>query len=184
MNQKNLSNECHYCKHCSSPCFKPSCCPCRGPQGPQGEPGPQGPQGEPGAIEDDIFASFITFEIPFPNAQPIPINISMADPTGNIVLSDTTHVALMPGYYYISYSVSTILDTAGYMQITPSYNGTAHLESGIYFRTNTDSSSAYGSNSIIIYVPEQTRFSLTYNSNVENRSGAATISILKLNRTA
>lgn len=25
-----------------------SCCPCRGPQGPQGEPGPQGPQGEPG----------------------------------------------------------------------------------------------------------------------------------------
>ena len=66
------------------------------------------------------------------------------------------------------------------MQITPAYNGTSHLEYGIYFKTNTDASSAYGSNSIIIYVPSQTVFTLNYNSNVTNRSGAATIAIIKL----
>ena len=108
----------------------------------------------------------------------------VTDITGNIVLEDNTRIDLMPGYYFISYSVSTVLDSAGYMQITPSYNGTSHLEYGIYFRTNTVFSSAYGSNSIIIYVPTQTSFTLTYNSNVGNRSGEATISVIKLKRDA
>lgn len=148
-----------------------------GPQGPQGEPGPQGPQGE---AAEDIFASFFTFEIRFVNGQPIFLVTGTEDTTGNIVLENNTQIVLNPGYYYISYSVSTVLDDAGYMQITPSYNGSSHLEYGIYFKTNTDSSSAYGSNSIIIYVPSQTNFTLTYNSNVGNRSGAATVSVIKL----
>ncbi len=150
-----------------------------GPQGPQGIPGPQGPAGEPA---EDIFASFYIFEIVFANAQTIPLTTGTADNTQNIVLVNNKQINLTPGYYYISYSVSTILDSAGYMQITPSYNGTSHLEYGIYFKTNTTSSSAYGSNSIIIYVPSQTNFTLTYNSNVQNRSGAATVAVLKLNR--
>ena len=108
----------------------------------------------------------------------------MADTTGNIALANNTQIVLAPGYYFISYSVSTILDNAGYMQITPSYNGSPHLEYGVYFKTNTDSSSAYGSNAIIIYVPTQTNFTLTYNSNVANRSGAATVAVLKLTRDA
>ena len=65
------------------------CCPCRGPQGPQGEPGPQGPQGEPGPQgpqgepgpqcepAEDSFASFVTFEIRFVNGQPIPLGLSL-----------------------------------------------------------------------------------------------------------
>ena len=150
-----------------------------GPQGPQGDIGPQGPAGEPA---EDIFASFYIFEIVFANAQTIPLTTGTADNTQNIVLVNNNQINLTPGYYYISYSVSTILDSAGYMQITPSYNGTSHLEYGIYFKTNTTSSSAYGSNSIIIYVPSQTNFTLTYNSNVQNRSGAATVAVLKLNR--
>ena len=120
----------------------------------------------------------------FVNGQPVPLTTSTADTTGNISLADNTEIVLEPGYYYISYSVSTILDSAGYMQITPSYSGTPHLEYGIYFKTNTASSSAYGSNSIIIYVPSQTSFTLTYNSNVENRSGAATVAVIKLTRDA
>ncbi len=152
----------------------------QGPQGPQGEQGPQGPQGEPGI---ETFASFGIFEIRFTNAQSIPFITDINDPSGNIVLTNNTEIVLQPGYYFIDYSVSTVLDTAGYMQITPSYNGTAHLENGIYFKTNTNASSAWGANAIIIYVPAQTNFTLTYNSNVENRSGAATISILKLNRS-
>ncbi len=179
-----------YC--CCQPEF--SCCPCRcpqgepGPQGPQGEPGPQGPQGEPGPQgpqgepADDIFASFVIFEVRFINGQPIPLVTGTTDTTGNIVLANNTQIVLAPGYYYISYSVSTVLDNAGYMQITPSYNGSPHLEYGVYFKTNTSASSAYGSNAIIIYVPEQTNFTLTYNSNVTNRSGAATVAVIKLTR--
>ena len=131
-----------------------------GPEGPQGEPGPQGPQGEPA---EDIFASFFVFEIPFQNGQPIPFVTGTEDPTGNIVLANNTQIDLAPGYYDISFHVSTVLDNAGYMQVTPL-------------------SSAYGSNAIIIYVPTQTSFTLTYNSNVENRSGAATVAVIKLNR--
>lgn len=151
----------HFCRP-----HKEVCCCCRGPQA------------------ENSFASFFIFEIQFANGQPIPLITGTADTDGNISLEDNTRIILEPGYYYISFSVSTILDTAGYMQITPAYNGTPRLDYGIYFKTNTDSSSAYGSSSIIIYVPSQTSFTLTYNSNVSNRSGAATVAVIKLNRDA
>lgn len=195
----DIFKRCCRCEKC--------CC-----QGPQGEPGktpiitvgetatlPPGTPAEVTATQTDdgvilnfgipqgesaetAFASFLIFEVKFVNGQNIPLIAATNDTTGNIVLEDNTDIVLEPGYYYISFSVSTILDNAGYMQITPSYNGTSHLETGIYFKTNTDLSSAYGSNSIIIYVPSKTSFTLTYNSNSENRSGAATVSVIKLNR--
>lgn len=68
------------------------------------------------------------------------------------------------------------------MQVTPAYNGSSNLLYGIYFKTGAALSSAYGSNSIIIHVPETTSFSLTYNSNVADRSGAATVSVIRLTR--
>lgn len=68
------------------------------------------------------------------------------------------------------------------MQVTPFYNGAPHIEVSIYFKTGFDVTSAYGSNSIIINVPEQTRFSLTYNSSVRSSDGAGTITVVKLNR--
>ena len=188
------------------------CCPCRGPQGPQGEPGPQGPQGpqgepgpqgpqgpqgepgpqgpqgpqgepgKPGESANDVFASYFIFEVIFENGSSIPLLTGTADTTGNIELENNTEISLEPGYYFISYSVSTVLDNPGYMQITPSYNGMSHLEYGIYFRTNSVLSSASGSNSIIIYVPSRTDFTLTYNSNVTNRSGEAGVTVIKLSR--
>ena len=107
---------------------------------------------------------------------------SLADPTGQIVLSDLTHIDLAPGFYLITYHVSCILGTPGYMQITPYYSGNSHIEYGIYFRTAANYTTAFGSNSIIIDVPEQTRFSLTFNSAVTNTEGTATIAVVKLNR--
>ena len=159
-----------------------------GPAGPTGATGPTGAAGLIGATgpageaPDDVFASFATFAIPFTNATQIPLGTSTADPTGQIVLSDPTHIDLAPGYYLISYHVSSILSTPGYMQITPYYNGSSHIEYGIYFRTASNYTTAYGSNSIIIDVPEQTRFSLTFNSPVTNTEGTATIAVVKLNR--
>lgn len=142
--------------------------------------GPTGPAGTP---PEDVFASFVTYAIPFADATQIPLGTSTADPTGQIVLADPTHITFAPGHYLISYHVSSILRTAGYMQITPYYGERAHLEFGIYFKTGTDSSTAYGSNALIIYTPVETRFSLTFNSNVQNIEGAATIAAVKLNRT-
>ncbi len=150
-----------------------------GPQGPQGEPGPQGPQGEPA---DDIFASFATYEVRFENGKPIPFGVATPDVTDNITFQNNTQIVLNPGYYLISYSVSAVLDNSGYMQVTPFYNGTSHLEYGVYFKTAVDSSSACGSSHFIIYVPSQTIFTLNYNSDVTDRSGELNIAILKLNR--
>lgn len=155
-----------------------------GPTGPTGAAGLIGATGPAGEAPDDVFASFATFAIPFTNATQIPLGTSTADPTGQIVLSDPTHIDLAPGYYLISYHVSSILSTPGYMQITPYYNGSSHIEYGIYFRTASNYTTAYGSNSIIIDVPEQTRFSLTFNSPVTNTEGTATITVVKLNRAS
>lgn len=163
----------------------------QGPTGPQGLPGATGatgptgstgPTGATGAPPPDVFAAFATFAIPFVNAAQIPLGTVTADPTGQIVLTDNTRITLAPGYYLISYHVSTLLSTPGYMQITPFYNGASHIEYGIYFKTGLNVTSAYGSNSIIIYVPAETRFSLTYNSNVQSSDGTATITVLQLNR--
>ena len=70
------------------------------------------------------------------------------------------------------------------MQVTPSYGGSPHVEFGIYFKTGSDVSSAYGSNALIIEAREATRFSLTFNSDAANRDGAATVTVLRLNRGA
>lgn len=153
-----------------------------GPQGLPGATGATGPTGATGAPPPDVFAAFATFAIPFVNAAQIPLGTVTADPTGQIVLTDNTRITLAPGYYLISYHVSTLLSTPGYMQITPFYNGASHIEYGIYFKTGFNVTSAYGSNSIIIYVPAETRFSLTYNSNVQSSDGTATITVLQLNR--
>ncbi len=68
------------------------------------------------------------------------------------------------------------------MQVTPFYNGEVHMEFGIYFKTTENTASAYGSNSIIIAVPEQTRFSLTYNSPSVSTECTTTLTIQRLNR--
>lgn len=153
-----------------------------GATGATGPTGPTGPTGATGTVPDDVFAAFATFAIPFTNATQIPMGTVTADPTGQIVLTDNTRITLAPGYYLISYHVSALVATPGYIQITPYYNNASHIEYGIYFKTGTNSTSAYGSNSIIIEVPAETRFSLTYNSNVTSSEGTATVTVLKLNR--
>ena len=98
---------------------------------------------------------------------------------GNITAADPQHISLQPGYYLISCSVSALLSAAGYMQITPSYNGSSHLDKGIYYATSANGSSACGSFSILISVPSQTLFSLHY-SGTSARDGQATLTFLRL----
>lgn len=152
-----------------------------GANGATGPAGPTGPPGPTGTSPRDAAAFFATYAQQFTNESLISFGEIVSDPTGQITLSDATHLVLEPGEYLISYHVSAILRTAGYMQVTPSYNGAPHLEFGIYFKTAGDQASAYGSNSIIVSVPEQTRFSLAYNTNAVSMEGAATVTILRLN---
>ena len=154
-----------------------------GATGDQGPIGITGPTGATGPTEDDVFASFINFGAVFTNAALIPMATGVADTTGNIVLTDPTRVTLQPGIYSIFYEVSGLMAEAGYMQITPFYNSSPHLEYGIYFMTNgTGRSSAFGAVSFIIDVPVESVFNLTFNSPVTVSEGTLTMVIFKLRR--
>ena len=108
---------------------------------------------------------------------------SVPDPTGQITLVGTTQVALQPGYYLITYHVSSLLGDEGYMQVTPSYNGEIHIEYGVYAKTGAGKTSAEGSASLIVPAPSPTVFTLTYNSNVSSTDGAMTMTVLQLQRS-
>ena len=151
-----------------------------GPTGPTGATGPTGSQGPAGEVPDDSFASFSTLQTLLRVGNLIPLVPDVPDPAGNIVPTDTEHIILSPGYYLVSYKVSAIFRAANYMQITPSYYGRAHLETGIYFATRTDGSSAAGASSLIIRAPAQTVFTLTYSGSSDAIDGQINLTILRL----
>ena len=151
-----------------------------GPAGAAGEVGPTGATGPAGVAPPDAFASFIDYEDLFTSGDRITLFPSVPDPTGNITESTLTQVSLTAGYYLVTYSVSAILRDPNYIQVTPFYNGAAHLETGVYFATTANGSSAVGASSFILYAPEATAFSLTYNGPEDAREGTVTLTFLKL----
>ena len=148
-----------------------------GSTGPTGETGPTGPAGE---LPDDSFASFSTYQAIFTIGNPIPLYPAITDTTGNITSTDTYSIALSPGYYLVSYSVSALLSDAGYIQITPNYNNSPHLNEGVYFATTVNGSSAVGSSTMILYVPSETVFTLYYSGSNDARDGQVNLTILRL----
>lgn len=153
-------------------------------------PTPQGvqldfeiPRGATGAIPDQSFASFYSFQEVYPSSSLMNLRPMITDTTGHIIQRNDTTLSLMPGYYLISFHVSAILSAPGYLQVTPSYNGRAHIETGIYFKTSADDQSAYGSNSLMIEVLTSTNFTLTYDASVNSNETTLTLTILKLNRS-
>lgn len=159
-----------------------------GPQGPQGITGATGPEGErgpegpAGPVPDDIFASFLNYASQFTDAALIPMSAGIADPTGNIALTDPTRITLAPGIYSISYDISVLTPEPTYIQVTPYYNSQPHIEYGIYFMTGAGRSSAVGSVSFLIEAPSQTVFNLTFNSPTRVTDCTLTMVIFKLRR--
>ena len=156
-----------------------------GPQGPTGAAGPAGPTGATGpegTVPDDIFASFIGSSELFTNGSQLLLFPAVTDPTGTITESDLMHVQLAAGYYLVSYSVSAIFNSPSYMQVTPFYNGISHLETGVYFATAANGSSACGSSHFILVAPAPTSFTLTYSGPLDAREGTVTLHFLKLRR--
>lgn len=168
-------------RRCPRP--RPGCCCCRGPQGepgPQGERGPQGEAGQPGENSVLAAASFFAFERRFENGKPIPLVTGMADTTGQIQLVDETHIQLEQGKYAVWYTVSAVLEKAGYLQVTPSRQGSSLLAYGVYAKIADPLVTAGGTNFMLLTSTEPVVLHLNYNSNVTSRSGAASVMVWKL----
>ena len=138
------------------------------------------PGGTAGASGSDVYASFFTFQQRFVNGQPIHLFTAVADATGSIGQESSTRVTLAPGTYFVTYHISAVLEDAGYLQVTPAYNGAAHLEYGVYARTADPNVTVSGSNAFIAVVPEETVLTLNVNTSTATRDGAATLVILGL----
>lgn len=153
-----------------------------GPTGPAGEAGPTGPTGPAASVPDDVFASYVNYQYPLVRGSQLVMFPDVTDPTGQITQASPTVIALEPGYYLISYKVSAVFRQANYMQITPSYNGTTHLETGIYFAVSTAGGSAAGASFLILRAPTATTFTLTYSGSGDAVDGEINLTILKLRR--
>lgn len=129
-----------------------------------------------------MFASFLNTQYPLVQGSIITLLPGVIDRSGNITSTDLQRINLTPGYYLISYKVSAVFREANYMQVTPFYNGTSHLETGIYFATSAAGSSACGSAHLILRAPTATQFYLTYNGSANATDGEINLTILKLRR--
>ena len=155
----------------------------QGPAGPEGPEGPQGPAGPEGPSGVAGYASFVTFQAVFPRGGSIPFGIATEDPSGRIVQTSGTQVTLSPGVYLVLYSVSAVLETAGYLQVTPVYGGQGHLEYGVYGRTAANSVTVSGSASWILTAQDSTVLSLNSSGNAATRDGTLTLTVLALQTT-
>lgn len=142
--------------------------------------GPTGATGPEGTVPQDSAASFYTYEALFTPGQAISLFPQATDPTGEITQQNSQIVSLQPGNYLTSYKVSATLSQPGYLQVTPTYNGAARLESSVYFATTANGSSAVGSAFFIIQAPTPTSFFLTYSGSTTARSGEVNLTFLRL----
>ncbi len=94
----------------------------RGPMGPRGETGERGPMGPAGYPQNSIFASFSGQGVLMSEHASLPLKIQIPDITQNIYLRNATSLSLTPGYYVISYYISTSMKKHGFISLTPMLN--------------------------------------------------------------
>lgn len=93
-----------------------------GPMGPKGDTGARGPQGPQGYPQNNIFATFLCQDITIPETAQLPLKTEIPDITQNISLCDNCCISLTPGYYAISYYISTEIKWHNYIKLTPVLN--------------------------------------------------------------
>ena len=93
-----------------------------GPMGPRGERGARGPAGPPGYPQNSIFASFSGQSLVMPERANLPLKTDIPDITGNISLGNHCSVVLTPGYYAVSYYISTVAKRHCFIRLTPIFN--------------------------------------------------------------
>lgn len=172
-----------------------------GPKGATGTTGPTGPTGATGATgaigptgatgstgpagtrPEDSCAYYYAYQSLFTPGTQLTLFPGVTDPTGEIVQTNATTIALQPGYYLVNLKVSAVFSTPNYLQVTPSFNGSPRLENGIYFATSANGSSACGAATLILAAPQATTFTLTYSGSGTARDGEINLTFLKLSRT-
>lgn len=93
-----------------------------GPMGPKGDTGARGPQGPQGYPQNNIFATFLCQDLMMPEAAQLPLKTEIPDITQNISLCDNCCILLTPGYYAISYYISTVMKRHSCIKLTPVLN--------------------------------------------------------------
>lgn len=125
-------------------------------------------------------ASFFAFERRFESGQAVPLTVGTGDDSGQIRLEGETEIRLEPGRYALWYNLYTVLEQAGYLQVTPSQQGSPMLAYGVYARTAAPFVSVGGTNFMLLRLEQAGVLRLTYNSDVNNRSGSASVMVWKL----
>lgn len=154
-----------------------------GSTGPTGMTGVTGATGPAGTRPEDACAYYFAYQSLFTPGTQLTLFPGVTDPTGQIVQTNATTIALQPGYYLVNLKVSAVFRTPNYLQVTPSFNGSPHLENGIYFATTANGSSACDSATLILAAPQATTFTLTYSGSGAARDGEINLTFLKLSRT-
>ncbi|MFR7478675.1 MAG: hypothetical protein ACLUUJ_07505 [Acutalibacteraceae bacterium] len=153
-----------------------------GATGSNGVTGATGATGPAGTRPEDSCAYYYAYQSLFTPGTQLTLFPGVTDPTGQIVQTNATTIALQPGYYLVNLKVSAVFSTPNYLQVTPSFNGSPRLENGIYFATTANGSSACGSATLILAAPQATTFTLTYSGSGTARDGEINLTFLKLSR--
>ena len=145
--------------------------------------GVTGATGPAGTRPEDACAYYFAYQSLFTPGTQLTLFPGVTDPTGQIVQTNATTIALQPGYYLVNLKVSAVFSAPNYLQVTPSFNGSSRLENGIYFATTANGSTTSGASTFILVAPTATTFTLSYSGSATARDGQIDMTILKL-RTA
>lgn len=153
-----------------------------GPMGPRGEAGPRGPAGPPGYLQNSIFASFSGKELIMPERGILPLKMEIPDITQNISLCNSNSVVLTPGYYAVSYYISTVMKKHGFIKITPLFNDGKQTMYSAYAESAKRKEMLVIARYFIMEIPAGSRLSFVWHSSEDAVKINMNLSIVKLYR--
>lgn len=153
-----------------------------GPMGPRGEPGARGPAGPPGYPQNAIFASFTGQELTMPGRASLPLKMEIPDITQNIYLDNNYTVALTPGYYAISYYISTVVKKNDFIKLVPMFEGCEQTIYGAYAEGRKRKEMLVLSRYFIIGIQGSSTLCFAWSSSADESKINMTMSIEKLCR--
>ncbi len=153
-----------------------------GPMGPRGEPGARGPMGPPGYPQNSIFATFSGLELIMPENASLPLKIEIPDITQNISLCNDCSIMLTPGYYTISYYISTVMRGRGFIKLTPIFNNCKQTIYTAYAEAAKRKEMLVISRYFIVEIPSKTTLFFAWNSSAGASKINMNLSVEKLCR--
>lgn len=153
-----------------------------GPMGPKGEPGERGPAGPPGYPQNSIFATFSGQELLMPENASLPLKVEIPDVTRNISLCNNYSVTLTPGYYAVSYYISTVMKGHGFIRLTPIFNNCKQPAYAAYAEAAKRKEMLVLSRYFIMEIPDGSTMFFTWHSSAGASRINMNMSIVKLCR--